>query len=127
MIMSQENGFTVEDLPVGTVLVFREHTDSYKYFRILNVYRSPITFGSIIDLNDTFWVPGYAENGERMPLEKFTFKLEGEFVTDFEMAKSINGPWDKSERVCEIKNWHINCDIFYTVIQEKISRLTDVE
>ena len=122
--------FTPEDLPIGTVLVFRDHTDSYKYFRILNVYKKPMTYTyrASIDWATTFISMGLGEdNYERPPTQEFTLHSEGEFVTAFEMAKSIDGPWDKAEHVCEVKNWHLNCDIFHTVIQEKTSRLNEVD
>jgi len=121
--------FTPEDLPVGTVLVFRDHTDSYKYFRILRVYRKAVKYNIGVDWANVFIAMGESGAQEQLYGNDRPRQLvyEGEFVTDFEMAKSMDGPWDKAEHVCEVKNWHLNCDIFHTLIQEKTSRLNEVD
>ena len=121
--------FTPEDLPVGTVLVFRDHTDSYKYFRILRVYRKAVKYNIGVDWANVFIAMGESGAQEQLYGNDRPRQLvyEGEFVTDFEMAKSLDGPWDKAEHFCEVKHWHDNCDILYIPINEKSSRLGEVD
>jgi hypothetical protein len=123
--------FTEKDIVVGTILRYRNHTDSYKYFRITKVFMKTIeiksdrVIGSWEDsLFDGWFEGGMLLNGN--PLRRMNINDLNDFITEFEMAKEIDGEWIKSDHTCAIKHWHEGCDIYFP-IDIKVSRLAKVD
>lgn len=119
--------FTEKDLMVGTILVYRNQTESYKYFRILKVYDIKYAVQEFLDDMYVTWNYTFGRDGDIVSRRPQSPNIKSQWTTEFEMAKELNGEWVKAEHQCEVKYWHENCDILFHPVDEKISRLDRVE
>ena len=128
--------FKRQDIKIGTILVYRYPTQSYKYFRITGKYPCDLEFRPLVRfdiLNALAEIPDEAGGFRRRymnvnpPAQEV--EIDEEWSTRFEMAKSIDGPWIAADHECEIKHWHENCDIWDGIkdFNGSISRLREIE
>lgn len=123
---------TKQDIQIGTILKFRNQTDSYKYFRILDVMDKELESNS--SSRDKYY-PNHLTNNPYDDNDIRTiFYRRNEMSSDydwhyiivsdtrFEMAKEMSGPWVTADHTCELIDWSMNCDIFI-MPQEKVNRL----
>lgn len=128
--------FTTDDIRVGTVLVFRPTTESYKYFRITRVFlhktEKDVASYSFSSPDHASFVFGrvaisWAGLDVGSVSESKMFIIDEEWATEFEMAKTLDGPWDKAQHICEIKHWHENCDILYQPVEPRTPKLDELD